>query len=149
MKKSTILAAVIIILVIVTIGIIVYTQFNHEIKVGNGYFSIPEGYSESTQNKDGDVTISNKTNSIYLSEIDKPLDECVNTYINSTKNSSRNATKDIINIDDVKLYKVSVSDGYTVHYWFTLDGKTFTIYSWDGNKNLDKDAIFLTTHAHT
>lgn len=144
MKKTHI----IIILILLVIGLIACASIIGQEKtfvVGSTEFIMPPGYNEGDINRFGATTISNGTNTIFLLE-QNGTD--VNKYIDEYKEfiKGKNESMVIKNyvIDNIKIYKTDNKDNpNTVHYWFVKNNKTYDIYKWDRNENMDSTVISL------
>lgn len=140
MIKKTYLIGILIIILILILGVcIVPNLLNPPIKVGAVNFEMPEGYHEGAVNAFGAVNITNGVSEVFLLE---HKDSNTNEYIDEYKVhiNEINQTMDIINytIDNVQVFKTDNKDSpETVHYWFVKDNKTYDIYTWDGNKDID------------
>lgn len=144
--KTILIIALVIILAI--IGIVAYNTFNFSEQtctVGAATFTLPPGYSEGAKNPYGATNITNGNNTIFIYEYNgSNISEHINEYGNflKEKNESLDTTK--LEIDNNIIYKTSnVKNKATVHYWFAKGNKTYDIYKWDGNKDMDSMVIDL------
>lgn len=149
MNKKYVLMILIIVILILIIGFLIYSpnfiNQSKTINVGNSNFTMPEGYHMGEKNKFGAVSITNGSNSIFLLE-NEGTD--VQGYIHSYekilmgKNETMNVT--IFNIDNMEIYKaISLNNTNNIHYFFIKNNKTYDIYTWDGNSNMDSTVIKL------
>lgn len=140
MTKKSYLIIIIIIVIILILGFCIYSDlFNQKIKVGTTNFNMPNGYHEGALNEFGAINITNGTNSIFLFENN---DDDIIKYVNSYEEhiNDLNQTMDIINftIDNIQIFKTNNKDNpTTVHYWFVKNNKTYDIYTWEGNEEID------------
>lgn len=139
-KKSIIIILLVVILIGVTAFLFTH-NFNgtNDVYVGNTKFYLPDGYHEGNQTEYGDVNITNGYSSVLIhnysdNNVKKYRDDYSEYLLNN------NATPELRNftVDDITIYKTTiVNNTQTMHYWFIKDNKTFSIYTWDGNSNMD------------
>lgn len=119
----------------------VFTQ--KQITTESTRFNIPSGYHENGSNEFGDIRITNGTDDIYVAEYN---DSNINYYIKTIETllDSKNITYSITNFtyNHVLIYKLTVvNDTNYIRYWYNDGGRTYCIYTWDGNLNMD-DIVF-------
>lgn len=144
-KKSVII--IILFIILLLLGMNIFDFYNQEkiINVGSAEFTMPEGFEEGPMNEFGAKSITNGTNTIYLFENN---DSDINKHIESYKAmiKDKNETMYITNFtfDGVLIYKTdNIDNPATDHYWFVKNGKTYDIYKWDRNENMDSMVIDL------
>ena len=139
MKKKNIL--IIIIVLIILIGVANFTLLNNEktVKVGDTTFSIPSGYNVGTSNNLGDTNITNGENSIFIKEHSTTdLHGYLTEYEKYVKSLNDTVKVTCSTVDNVNVYKVEKNnDSQVIHYFFVKNGRTYEIYVWDNNPNLD------------
>ncbi|MBE6489638.1 MAG: hypothetical protein E7Z83_02140 [Methanobrevibacter sp.] len=143
-KKHYILIAAIIIILL--IGFSVFNgslNFQKEVKVGNSIFTLPNGYTEGSVNSNGDINLTNGTNAIFIKEYNESINSCVDAYKNFKTKNNYSIKVQEFNIDTINGYKSTISNESNTHYWFSYNNKTYCIYSWDENNNLDTTVIEL------
>lgn len=133
---------ILIIIVILIIGVITFSEFgkqNTVVQIGNGEFTLPDGYMKGEINEFGALTLTNGTNSIYIVEKnDSDIPKYLKEYGEFIKDKNETMTFINLTIDNVDVYKTdNVDNPTTVHYWFNKNNKTYEIYSWDGNNKMD------------
>ena len=152
MEKKSILRIIIIVILLIIVGMVIFTNFSNsnEIKVGDVYFEIPDNYVKGDLNKDGDITITNGKNSVYLSDCKNDAQTNVNDYLTGIQKRNLTLQTSSFNVNGINVDKISVgNDTNTTHYWFTINEKVYTIYSWDINNNLDDTVTELIESSHT
>ena len=147
MKKKFIIIALIIIVLLI-LGCFIYLDFFNQsnvIKVGNSNFTIPDGYHKGEVNEFGALSITNGSNSIYLSENNgTDVQGYINIYGNILKEKNESINVTSLNIDNFEIFKVtSVNNTNNVHYFFINNNKTYDIYTWGSNDKLDRVIINL------
>lgn len=152
MKKKYLILIIIIIAVVAIIGVSEMNKSNPEletIKVGDAIFTLPDKYVESNLNEMNDTTIENGNDKIYLSTCSNNVYNEAVQYIKDLE--KRNLTNNLTTFDvkGTTLYKVDVPGSVTAHYWFELNGKGYTIYSWTKINDLDNIVIGLVESAIT
>lgn len=139
MKKKIIL--IIIIILIILIGVANFTLLNNEktVKVGDATFSIPSGYKVGTPNNLGDTNITNGVNSIFIKEHSTTdLHRYLVEYENYIKSLNDTVKVTCSTVDNGNVYKVEKNnDSKVIHYFFVKNGRTYEIYVWENNPNLD------------
>ena len=113
------------------------------VKVGNTYFSIPEGYSVTDNGKYYNFTSGN--NSMCLrKDIESNANVSIEGYINN-KYVKDNVTVDISNFNaNVPAYKATIKEDSRVqYYWFDDGGKVYIFYTWSSNSNSDELAKMI------
>lgn len=143
METKTTMIILIVIALIFIFGCIGYSHlFNqHEqVKIDDITFNLPEGYHETKSTNNSGINMSNGLNSMILSKCDeKNIQKNIKQY-KDYKNSHNESIK-ITNFtaNNILVYKsVIVNHTDTIHYWFNYKDNTYTVYTWDGNKNSDK-----------
>lgn len=119
--------------------------FDSKIKVGDTDFKLPDGYHEGKMNKFGAVNITNGTNSIFLFEQDDAnIQKYINNYKKEIQKQNQSMTIKNFTIDNIVIYKTNNNNNpNTIHYWFVKNNKTYDVYTWDGNKDMDSIVINL------
>lgn len=147
--KKTSLIILLIIIILAVIGFLAYTTYTgseQTVTVGSAKFALPQGYHEGSMNPFGATNITNGTNSIFISEyegnnVSKHIQK-YKTDLNKNNNDSFNTTE--LKIDNKNIYKTTnIKNKATVHYWYVNNDKTYDIYKWDGNNNMDSIVIDL------
>ena len=147
---------IILLVVIILIGCIGYMEFNKTsggedtVVIGDATFKLPSGYHvEASNASDGSINISNGDKSFYLLKYDtNNVEKCIKEYLNYKKSAHYNITVTNTTVGNVKLYKSTIAETPdTVHYWFKLGKKVYSIYSWDKNEDLDNIVADLITNA--
>lgn len=141
LKRNLKLAILILILVLLIGGFIVYFNFfNYDtVKVGTTEFILPEGYHDDGFNEFGAVSITNGKNHIFLIEFnDTDEYKHANEYLKSKADTNETLYLSKFDMGNRTLYKSSNSEKPSnVHYWFEKGNKSYEIYKWDGNPNMD------------
>lgn len=139
-KKSLLL----ILLIIILIGIIGFLLTNNltisnEITVGNTKFYLPEGYHEGNLTKSGDVNITNGYSSVFVHNYpDNNITNHVNEYMKKMRENNSTVGLENITIENNIIYKTTTNNtAEPIHYWFTKDGQSYTIYTWDTNSKMN------------
>lgn len=140
MNKKILLIGAIVILLVLIVGFVHYPNFNQneQIKIDNVIFNMPAGYNETTSNISGEINITNGFNSMQISKCNESnIKDIVNEYKTYKEKNNYSVSLSNFTIDDKEVYKVDVTNDTTIHYWFTYNGKLYSIYTWDGNDNND------------
>lgn len=143
MNKIVKIAIIVILLLFLIGGFTYFTDFNQNktIEIGKTTFSIPENYYKGNNNNLGAINLTNGTNSLFILEhettdlhgylvnytdyVQKDLNQSVKVTCSTVENSQN-------------VYKVEKSnDTQIIHYFFVRNGKTYEIYTWDGNSQTD------------
>lgn len=140
MQRRFKVVVLIIIIVVIVIGIGIFDFFNQNtVKVGESTFNIPEGYREGNLNEVGAVNLTNGYSSIFLSEYNTTdVESYVEGYVKNLED--QNISVDVVNytVDDVMVYKSdNKNDSGNIHYWFVKNNKMYTVYTWDGSKEIE------------
>jgi len=138
--NKKIIALLILVVIILLFGFIGYNEWsNSTVKVGSTEFSLPEGYYKGALNEFGAVNITNGNSSIFIYEYEgNDTLKYISHY--TTSPSQKNLNISIVNytVGDVVVYKTDNKDSpYKIHNWFIKNNKTYDVYTWDGNKDLD------------
>ena len=107
------------------------------VNIDGDNINLPEGYFQGKINKFGAINITNGNNSIFVSKVDGVN---VDKYLDDYMNRTQNQTVDIENttINGTIVYKTEDgSAAENIHYWFVKNNKTYEIYTWDGDKNIE------------
>ena len=142
MKNSKKLIIVLIFLIILGIGIFCYTQYydsDSTIQVGKTTFKLPEGYKKVDWNKTNATLISDGKNSVFISLRDNDnLSDEVHKFANVFDKDGRPTIITNFSVDNVFVYKLNLeNDTQNCYYWFKNNGDVYSVYMWDGNKNIE------------
>lgn len=146
MNKKIILIIISIIIIILLGGIIAHKQLfdTNTINIGHSEFKIPKGYHEGVKNQLDATNITNGTNTIFIYEYDdNDIIRHVNTYNNSEANQNRENNITNLTIDNLIIYKTDNINSNKTHYWFVKNNKTYDVYTWEKNNDMDSIVINL------
>lgn len=125
-------------------------SFSNHCNVGNAFFDLPNGYQmhfTSIHHNDDcvSVNITNGKNTVSIVEYKyENLDNVLQKYYFGKSKENHPLEISNLTINNIPVIKsVDTEDNKIVHYWFSNNGKVYNIYSWDGNKDFDKDAEFM------
>ena len=141
MKKTNIVLGLLIIIILIVIGIVVYNNSieKDQIQIGNTIFSMPEGYSIK-QSNETEANITNGFNTFFISKCNNNnIKKLIDDYKTLKEEDNCTIHESNITINNLIVYKATVTnDTSYVHYWFNYNNETYTIYTWDANKNMDE-----------
>lgn len=138
MKKNTMIA---IIIILIILGLIIgggYLFFQKNIKVGDAYFSLPDGYECIANGKYANITNDNESYIIIQNYDTNDIDNVTKDYVNYNKehNITINITK--VKAGDYTVYKSAMkSNPDIVHYWYVYNNKVYEIYTRSANSQID------------
>ena len=147
MEKKTIALISVIAILVIIIGFLVFTQFSspsneNYIVVGNTNFTLPEGFHVGATNKLGDINITNGTCTVFISKHDSDnITTYVKGYEKSVKAQNGTITLSNVTVDNITVCKSVNNQSGVEHFWFTKNGKVFSIYEWKNYSNFD-DLVF-------
>ena len=115
------------------------TNDNNTFTVGPAKFTLPEGY-KVTETKNDSAKISNKFNSVSIvCYNDKNIKKYVDKYVKMKEKDNHSVNLTNLTVNNHMVYKSELdNDSSNVHYWFKYGNSTYSIYSPDANKNMDK-----------
>lgn len=145
MNKKSILLIVIVIIVVIG-GVIAFTTFNNnsQVSVGNAKFKLPSGFHEGTLNSAGDVNITNGYDTVFIKEHNESnITKCLKDYKKYKRDNNRTVKISNFTVNNTLVYKTTVKNESTIHYWFEHNGKVYSIYSWSKNNNFNDIATDL------
>lgn len=106
------------------------------VKFGKAEFTIPDNYykkdigSDEVVITDGDIEIT------LLSYDDKNVKKHIEKYESYLKGKNKTLNMKDFKVDGVHVYKGTINgSSKVIHYWFVKDGKTYSIYSSNADKN--------------
>lgn len=136
-KKIIYILIIILILLVSFIG--VFTYFQNTIKVGEAYFTLPEGYECVANGAYTNIT-NDKNEYIILSYNDtNDVKKVVNDYIKYNNNHNLSISLSNSNIGEYTVYKSTMENNTgIVHYWFVYNNKVYQIYTHSANSNVEK-----------
>ena len=144
MEKSKLkkkLAIILIIIIIVVGAIILYTSSSQQIKVGDAYFNVPNGYqAQNVSDKLVRLVSDDKVLYINGNINESNIDKAVSDYVNF-KNRSENTSVMVsdLNENGYNFHKsIAVTNSSIVHYWFIKENKIYEIYTSTADSNTDK-----------
>lgn len=136
MNKKVIIAAILIILVAIFVfsALPVTKNSNVQSNASDSNFKIPNGYSEGKTNDLGAKNYTKDNKSIFIGE---SYGKRAEAYALDYQNKSDNESLIIKNytLNNIRVY--TIENNNTIHYWFVKDNKTYDIYTWDGNKDIE------------
>ena len=139
--------AVLCIIILLAVGLIAFYSFTNqesEVKVGHATFQVPKGYHVADSNDKNVTNLTNGTKDIYIREYnDKNVKKHINSYINSSEKNNHSVKISNFTVGKTLVYKSNLNASSTVHYWFIKNNKTYTIYSWGKNPEIDSIATKL------
>ena len=140
MNKSHIMIIIIALLVII-IGIMGFnmmaTSSNH-VTIENTTFDIPSGFHEGQMTNLKHVNISNGKESIFIFKCPKNnINQNVKEYGEYKENEGNVVHTTNFTVDKTLVYKSTLDDTMTVHYWFEYDGQVYSIYTWGVKGDID------------
>lgn len=145
MNKKYIILLLVLFLIV---GLFAYFNFYNpnEVRVGDSRFQLPEGYHEGALRDNGDTNITNQYTSVFIHQYDDNNTVKYSHAYVKERNQSNFTTKLVsFSVGNKTVYKSTiVGQPQSLHYWFVENGKTYTVYTWDGNDNMDlliKDMI--------
>lgn len=140
-KKLTILILILVFLLALSFIALNFTSQDEDVKIGQIYYNLPKGYHIDGINEVGDITISNGYEKVYLTYYNN---QNINKYINKYKQDKENKNETVIienfTRNNTLIYKSTDIKSEVKHYWFIKDKKTYSIYIWE--KNSDIENIF-------
>lgn len=141
MELKSIILFVVLLFILLVGGSLIYSNYmiKDTVKVGTAEFNLPNGYKEGELNEFGAVSISNGTNTVYLSEYNSSdPQESINQYLNIKKGDNMSVYITEFDVSGSKIYKTkNLNETKNTHYWFVKDNKTYEIYSWAENPEMD------------
>lgn len=148
MEKKYIISILLIIATLVIVGSFYFADFSkqndNQIKVGEATFTVPDGYNVTNSSKDR-VKLSNGVNSIGIVYYNSSkTNKYVDNYVSLKEEDGYKINVSNFTSGNTVVYKSEVSnDTGVVHYWFKYGEKTYSIYSGDANKHMDKQVSQL------
>lgn len=124
------------IIAIIIIGCLVFTSQSNQINIGSTHFKVPDGYNIKENNDTINLT-NNKDSIILMKHTKKNLNKTVEEYMNSKNNTNNSVQLSKINIDNITVYKVTVNNSTTTHYWFEKNNNVYEFYTWSTTPNTD------------
>ena len=144
--------ALICIIILLVVGLIVYTSFMNqetEVKVGDATFKIPDGYHLGNSDEKNVTNLTNGTKNICIKEYDdKNIKKHINSYINQSEKDNKTVKISNFTVGKTLVYKTNLNKSAIVHYWFVKNNKTYNIYTWDKNPEIDSISIKLIESIH-
>lgn len=136
MQKKSILIIVAII-VIILIGSFILVNNSNRFEVNGINFKIPNTY-KVIDNYD-EFNLTNGSDSIQISKnTTSNINKTVENYIKSKENLNDSVKCSNLNINDLKVYKVTLNNNTAIsHYWFEKNDKVCHLYTWSNNPNTD------------
>lgn len=143
-KKLIVIIGIILLLVAGSITFYSFSNQENTVKVGDATFQMPDGYHvEDSKNKNV-TNLTNGNENICIKEYgDKNLEKFINSYINQSEKNNKTVKISNFTVGKTLVYKSNLNNSSTVHYWFVKNNKTYTIYSWDKNPEIDSITIKL------
>ena len=128
-KKYTI---IIIVILLLFIGFAEYSKMSNEKKVINikgTNFTIPDKYYKSGLNENGDINITNGTNSLFIGHYNETKKKKhINDYFNYCTSHNQSATFSNLTIENIIVYKTVINQNNFKTYWFEKNNQTYLCY---------------------
>lgn len=140
--NKKILAIIVVVIAILILGFVFYTQ--NTVKVGNAYFTVPEGYHVVDEGNHFNLTSGNNYMCLVKNVSNDDINKSIDAYTKNKKASNDTLKFSKFSSGDVSVTKsVSSKDAKVFHYWFEKDGKKYEAFTWSGDSNSDKLLINL------
>lgn len=141
MDKKSCMLMVIVIFIILGGCCLLESNFNsksHDIKVGEIYFDMPNGFSINESNESS-VRIYGDGHSIIISQlIGNDIDRYVDGYILELENLNSTAIISNQTLKGINTIKVESNSTGAIHFWFKYDGKIYSISTWGKFNKMDE-----------
>lgn len=139
MNKKGIIYILIIILIMLVAIIGVMGYFHNHIKVGDAYFTLPEGYKCVANGEYTNITNDNNEYIILDYNNTNDLKKVINDYVKYNEDHNLSLSLYNITIGEYTVYKsIMNNDTQIVHYWFIYNDQTYQIYTRSANSNSEK-----------
>ena len=142
MENKTSLIIVVVVAIFLIFGFIGYSYFsnqNNHVEISGVVFTIPEGYNQVDYLSDNEVNMSNGYNSMILLKSNTTgIYKNIHDYQKYKNNHNFSSESSNFTVNNITVFKVVIlNDTGIIHYWFDYNNNTFSVYSWDANKNSD------------
>ena len=141
MKKTHIVLCLLIIIILIIIGTVLFNNSveKNQVQIGNTIFSMPSGYS-IRQSNETEANITNGFNTIIISKCNNnTIQKQIDDYKTLKEKDNNTIYVTNITINNLIVYKATVTNNTSyIHYWFKYNDETYTVYSWNANKNMDE-----------
>lgn len=139
MNKKLILYLLTIILILLVAIIGAFTIFQNDIKVGDAYFTLPEGYKCVANGAYTNITNDNDEYIILSYNNTNDVKKVINDYVEFNKNHNLTVSLSNSQVGEYKVYRSTMDNNrQIVHYWFVYDNKVYQIYTHSANSNSEK-----------
>ena len=103
-------------------------------------FTLPPNYLINNVN-----SISDGKNTFFfkLESEDINLDSIINSYKKYIQKEKDKFQEEILNINDMSVYKVKNINSHTTRYWFEKNNLNYQIYTFSNDINIDNVVQFL------
>ena len=98
-------------------------------------FKLPDGYSEGKINELGAKNYTKENESIFISESNGERAEAYALEYQNNINENGSIIVKNYTINNIRVF--TIENNNTIHYWFVKDNKTYDIYTWDGNNDIE------------
>ena len=107
--------------------------------IGNYSFKIPEGYKEGNRDNLNIVNLTNGNHCVFITvyENSNNMDDYVNKDIEYITNANKTPVVTNFTHGDIPVTKLTVDNGYSIFYWFEINGDIIHVYTWDGNDEIE------------
>lgn len=126
-------------------GVYLYTNSSNntdgnQFTVGSATFTLPDGYNVTETKNENNVKISNGFNTVTVACYDnKNITKYVDDYVSLKEGNNYHVNISNYTLGNHTVFKSELdNDTSNVHYWFKHGGKTYTIFSSDANKHMNK-----------
>lgn len=137
-KKWIVIVCIIILLAAGLFAFYSSTNQQKEVKIGEATFQLPNGYHVVDSDDKNVTNLTNGTNNIYIKEYNtKNIKKLVNSYVNQSESNNKTVKISNFTVGKTLVYKSNLKNSGTVHYWFVKNNKTYTIYAWNKNPEID------------
>ena len=130
MKKKILPFSFLILLLIIFSGLCVYAESTFS--TGSTEFNMPQGYYIGTPNDQDAINITDGSKSVFIYEHE---DNNIEKYVNHYTKEGQKIKPTNYTIDNTVVFKANNNN--KIHYWFIKNNKTYDVYIWEPNENID------------
>lgn len=129
---------VIILLLLIIFGSFWMIYSPNHFKVGNAFFSIPDGFKTIENNDFVNLTNGNEYICFIKNNENEDINKSIKNFVEIKQKDNISVKITNFTINDVNVFKSSENKGSQIsYYWFIKNGMMYKIFTLSGNSNTD------------
>ena len=140
---------VILVIIIAIMGFSMLTSSGNQVNIENTIFDIPSGFHQGEMSKLNHVNLTNGKESIFIYKCSgNDIEQIIEEYEDYKKSENDSVSTSNFTVNNTIVYKSTINNTKTVHYWFEYGDKVYSIYTWGVQGDIDEIVSNIIKSAH-